>query len=45
MFHPDITHEYQARLRQCYTLAWVATQECGWIDVVEPVVKRLKRLL
>jgi len=43
--HPDIAREYQARLRQCYALAWVATQECSWIDVVEPVVKRLKLLL
>jgi hypothetical protein len=45
MFHPDIVREYQARLRQCYALAWVATQECGWIDVVEPLSKRLKLLL
>jgi hypothetical protein len=45
MYHPNIVQEYQARLRQCYAVAWVATQECGWIDVVEPVVKRLKCLL
>jgi hypothetical protein len=44
-FHPAIVQEYEARLRQCYAVAWVATQECSWIDVVEPVVKRLKRLL
>jgi hypothetical protein len=44
-YHPDITRDYQARLRQCYAVAWVATQECGWIDVVEPVSKRLKLLL
>jgi hypothetical protein len=44
-YHPDIVREYEARLRQCYAVAWVATQECGWIDVVEPVVKRLKVLL
>jgi hypothetical protein len=44
-YHPDIAQEYQARLRQCYAVAWVATQECSWIDVVEPVVKRLKVLL
>ena len=46
-FHPDIAREYQAqaRLRQCYAVAWIATQECSWIDLVEPVSKRLKLLL
>jgi len=44
-YHPDIVREYEARLRQCYALAWVATQECSWIDAVEPVSKRLKVLL
>jgi hypothetical protein len=44
-YHPAIAREYQARLRQCYAVAWVATQECSWIDSVEPVVKRLKVLL
>ena len=44
-YHPDIARDYRARLCQCYALAWVATQECSWIDAVEPVVKRLKKLL
>jgi hypothetical protein len=44
-YHPAIVREYQARLRQCYAVAWVATLECGWIDSVEPVVKRLKKRL
>jgi hypothetical protein len=39
-YHPDILREYQ-----CYAVAWVATQECSWIDAVEPVSKRLKLLL
>jgi len=44
-YHPTIVGEYQARLRQCYALAWVATQEWSWTDLVEPVSKRLKVLL
>ena len=44
-YHPDIAREYLARLRQCYAIAWAAAQECSWIDLVDPVVKRLKLLL
>jgi len=44
-YQPTIVREYLARLRQCYAIAWVATQEVNWIDAVEPVSKRLKLLL
>lgn len=41
-YRPEIVQQYDIAVAQCYAMAWFAKQQNTWIDLVEPVAKRLK---